>query len=471
MMDYFENKSPVETTGYLKTQHLNISHSLDAASYFHSFVKECYRLSLISPEQLESLQYQLLELLSTQLHRYTSGQSSSVQVETGQRIQQSVFYTLGYFLKNLSDVETELQAFKENSLSDLYHDGKKLIEVHWKDAKSLLQAVQENCLVTDVFAYNDTLIKGLPMFFNSYDIDYGAHESPGSIDYPLSNDTMNLTGIDYLFEYLKKLQLENEFCNYFSNEEAVQDILRGYDANYQDLLFNIYDLMLTNTIGNFLLDRKELSLHMTEYDRQYLLHSFESFSKEMTDELIDNATSSLCLKLSISNTPLGKYIKKSTINLKTRLKHALEIDGLKYLFLSAVEDTTSQLIQFEDKGKLDNDNFRILAEEIRECRLVSDKLVLIQREQLAMEDLVDLLEGDCFFGAEYLAVFQTMEDIRLALLLKQIPLVPVDSGFLLEENSPEWHNSFIAFLDQIPPKKKEALLTLEKRLQIYPIQD
>ena len=62
---------------------------LDAVSYFHFLVKEGHRLTLIQPDQLEKLQYQLLELLTNQFNRYTSGQSSSVTVETGQRIQQS----------------------------------------------------------------------------------------------------------------------------------------------------------------------------------------------------------------------------------------------------------------------------------------------------------------------------------------------------------------------------------------------
>ena len=83
-----------------------------------------------------------------------------------------------------------------------------------KDAKDLLQSVQNNCLVTDVLAYNDTLHGGLSLFFQSYDIDYGTHETQGSIDYPLSNDKMNLTGVDYMLSYLQKLQLENEISQF-----------------------------------------------------------------------------------------------------------------------------------------------------------------------------------------------------------------------------------------------------------------
>ena len=99
----------------------------------------------------------------------------------------------------------------------------------------------------------------------------------------------------------------------------------------------------------------------------------------------------------------------------------LKTDGLSHLFLSTAEDTENQLIRFEDKTQLSNSSFRILAEEIRECRSVSDKIVLLNRESLSMKDLVDLLEGDCFFQEEYFAVFQSMEEIRMALPYKTAP--------------------------------------------------
>ena len=97
----------------------------DSVSYLNLIVKESYRLSLIDSAQLEKIQYQIIDLLTKLLHRYTSGQSSSVPVETGRKIQQSLLYTIGYYLKSLSDAETRLTILQEKPLLDLYENGKK----------------------------------------------------------------------------------------------------------------------------------------------------------------------------------------------------------------------------------------------------------------------------------------------------------------------------------------------------------
>lgn len=449
----------------IEKQHLNITCDLDAISYFNTLIQEGYRLSFIDSNQMENLQYQILKLLTDQFNRYTSGQSSSVPVETGQRIQQSIFYTIGYYFKNLPCVESGLEMLKENSLSDLYVNGKKLIEEHRNDAEKLLHTIQNDCLRTDVYAYNSTIQEGLSMFFPAYDIDYGAHESPGSIDYPLSNDKMNLTGVDYLYVYLKKLQMENEFCKCFSNDE-IHSLLRGYDREYKELLFNIFDLVLNNIIGSLLLGRNDLELQITDFDRQYLQRELASMSKEDLEKSIDDAVSNLCKMLSVSNFKLKSYMKQSTVNLKSRLKYALENNSLENLFLTLKEETAEQVIQFEDKGKLDNKNFRNLAKEIRECRFVSDKITLLKKEPISITDLIDLLEGDCFFGNEFMDVFQSLEEVQLALLLKKIPLDPFDLSFQLDDNQKEWQSCFNTFLNQIEPSRKATILAMAEHIEI-----
>lgn len=60
---------------------------------------------------------------------------------------------------------------------------------------------------------------------------------------------------------------------------------------------------------------------------------------------------------------------------------------------SDIEDHTQPVFQFEDGEKLDDESFRTIADEIRECRYVSDKISIIQRDIHSITDLVDILEG------------------------------------------------------------------------------
>jgi hypothetical protein len=231
------------------------SDSMDAISYFHFLVREGSSRLLISSCQLEALQMEIVELLAEQFERWTGGQSSSVPVETGQRIQQSVFFTVGYFLKSKHDAEAALDEIKGTAVKDLFRKGKQLIQKDFLAADGLLQSIQKEPLPTDIIAYNDTVNEGLPLFFRSYDQDYAAHETPASIDYPLSSDNIDLCGIEYISAYLKKLKLENEFCSCFSHHE-IHCLLRGYDRQYKELLFNICDLVLANATASLLLGRE-----------------------------------------------------------------------------------------------------------------------------------------------------------------------------------------------------------------------
>ncbi len=462
---------------------------LDAVSYFNAFIQESFRLHLISTEELERFQIQIIGLLSVQFNRYTSGFSSSVSEETAKRIQQSVLYSLGYYFKSLPDVEKGLQELKENSLEELYHRGTKLVEKACVKAKELLKTVQENSLDTEILAYHETLSKGLMMFFKDYETDYGAHETPASIDYPLSCDKMILTGVDYILDYLDKIQIENNICSCYPPEE-ITSLLKGYDLEYKELLFNIFDLVLTNSVGSLLLERSPFNLNITEYDRQYLQFTLAPLTGEEISERVDQTLDRLCEELvlrkesSLSNQPalcdesslcngpaicdsrFIDYIRQFTVNFKTRLIHALAANSLERLFLSSDDTLDTQLICFRDKDSLDDSRFRDISVEIRECRLVSDKIGLLKKDAFSLKDFIDLLEGDCFFDKEFDAVFQTMDQIQLALLMKKLPIHPADSDAHAEDDLKDWHRYFISFLNKMEPEERNRIRLFAKQLSV-----
>jgi len=448
----------------IENQKLKMNDSLDAVSYFQELVKEGFRVSLLDPSQVEKIQYQIADLLVHQFNRYTGGMSSSVPIETGQRIQQSLFYTIGYFLKNLPDEESGLKTLSERALSELYQEGKKLIESDIETAKVLLFSVRGNRLVIDVLAYNDTLDEGLSLFFSSYDVDYGAHETPASIDYPLSCDKMLLTGIEYLSSYLRTLELENKFCSYFPAED-IDALLRGYDPHYRELLFNIYELVLNNAVGSLLLRQDEMKLEISEFDRQYLQKKLSILSPEELNRQVDQAVSRLSAILKITDNDTQKHISKAAVNLKSRLRSTLEANELHQLFLSLKEQPSNPALHFEDNEPLDHDSFRALADEIRECRLISDKIFVLKRQSLSITDWIDLLEGSCFFGKEFLPVFEALSPIQLALLISRIPKEPGETDFYIGEDSKEWHLHIKEFLDQMEPQAREALLHASEQLE------
>ena len=113
------------------------------------------------------------------------------------------------------------------------------------------------------------------------------------------------------------------------------------------------------------------------------------------------------------------------IEISARLKSALENNQLESMFVSLKEDYTKQDFQFEEGMKMDDELFRSITEEIKECRYVSDKIALIQRKIHSTIDFIDILEGYCIFDDEFSEIFKSLGDMELALLLGKVPTYTV----------------------------------------------
>ncbi|MBU3183058.1 DUF6179 domain-containing protein [Clostridium psychrophilum] len=82
----------------IEKQYLIKKEKLNQKCYLQSILEEAYRLKLLTDSELENIQMQSIQLLAKQTERYTSGDSSSVKVETAESILQSIFYGIGVYL-------------------------------------------------------------------------------------------------------------------------------------------------------------------------------------------------------------------------------------------------------------------------------------------------------------------------------------------------------------------------------------
>jgi len=452
----------------LEKQHIIKTENLNKTYYFQSILQEACRLKLLSDSEFEHIQLQSIQLLAKQTEYYTNGESSSVKVEIAQSILQSIFYCIGIYLKSFPDIDLSIDVLKQKPLSELFKDGKKLIVIQLESAKQLLASIQKDSIVTDNIAYNDTVPNGLTLFFSKYDIDFATHEIPASIDYPLSNDmnfSMPLVGIEYIYNYLQILTLENDFCKHFATED-INQLLRGYDDHYQDLLINIFELVLTNALGSVLRNKNALQLNIEPLDREYLFEKLANLSKDKLDTILQSASKQLCIELNISDESLKKHILTTVINLSKKLRNALEIDQLESIFINFKTLQTQPIFQFEDGKKLNDKLFRSVADEIRECRFASDKIAIIQREIHNINDLVDILEGYCIFGNEFTEIFQSFGDLELALLFKKLPSNMLDSDYHLTDNEKEWQAKLNSFFKEIDLNRNEEIRTLAEKIDL-----
>lgn len=447
----------------IEKQNLIKKEKLNQAQYFQSILQEACLLKLLTDAEFENIQLQTIQLLARQTERYTGGESSSVKVETAQDILQSVFFTIGICLKSFPDTDMSIKILKQKPLTELHKHGKKLIQEQLDMAKQLLNAVQKDMIATDNHAYNDTIENGISMFFSVYDADFAAHETPGSIDYPLGSDQMDLAGIEYIYSYLQKLFWENRFCKSFT-EYDIFCLLRGYDEHYQDLLVNISGLVLTNAVGSVLAGKNGHQLNIEPSDRLYLQEKLAGVPEDELETMLHGALTLLFREFNISDALLQEYMTAALKDLPARIGNALQNNCLNLVFISMQESRIQPVLQFEDGRKMDDELFRSIAEEIRQCRYVSDKTALIKREIHSITDLVDILEGSCIFANEFFAVFQSLGDTELALLLKRLPMHEADSDLHFTENEKEWHNELNCFLKEMDPTRREYIRESSKKI-------
>ena len=435
----------------IEKEHLIKKENLSQEYYFQSLLQEAYELNLIADSELENIQLQCIELTAKETERYTSGESSSIRIETAQSIMQSICYNIGIYLKSLMDADAGLELLRQQSLADIYKLGGKLIKSKFEASRELLCLVQSSCLVTDNIAYNDTVKIGIASFFSDYDPNYAAQETPASIDYPLSLDKMDLVGVEYIHCYLEKLYLENQFCLNFEMQD-IHNLLRGYDRSYKDLLINIFGLLANNLAGTALAG-SNINLNIVPSQTQYLQQKLQNLSLKELGALLLTAAENICIEFNVLDEKLQQHIKDTVLNLTSRLKNALENNQLNTIFIAPKEDL-KPVFKFEEGINLEDELFREITEEIRECRKVSDKIVIIKREVHSITDLVDMLEAYCIFDNEFYHIFNSMENSELALLLKLVPL----------DEEKEWQKYLISFLENVDSGKNEIITRLSEEI-------
>ncbi|WP_409069371.1 DUF6179 domain-containing protein [Clostridium sp. FAM 1755] len=439
----------------------SIENKFSEESFLKDILINCYENKLLNNNTLARIYYERMELLRIKLKYYTKDESSSVMTEVAESILQCIDYTIGIYLKNFDNIEVITEELKHTSLSDMLKMGQDLIKNKKLECEKLFKKVRSNKLKVDNYSYNDTVDDGFSLFFKEYDDFFAPHETPGcSIDYQLYIDTMNFIGIEYVYNYLYDLSLENEFCNKFDIDE-VNKLLKGYDKDCELLLINIFELVLINSLGLIICNKDLSSLNINNLDREIINIKLEELSiEELKEELIKDAK--ICLEaLELKNTKLMTYIKKGISNIALLINKRIKLNKLGKVFISFNEEESDEIIEYNDGKKMSNFKFKKLTEEIRECSLVGDKISLIKNNIKSLEDLVDMLNADCLFVDEYITFFKSLSKMEIVLLYKYIS----DLSFE-DEYEKDLYVEFNKYILSLKKEEQRVISELKKRINL-----
>lgn len=173
---------------------------------------------------------------------------------------------------------------------------------------------------------------------------------------------MKYIGVEYIYNYLHTLSLENEFCHNFEISK-INKLLKGYDKQCELLLINIFELVLINSLGRIICGKDLTILNISSFDRKYIKNQLRKLSlEELQGELLRYAK--ICWEtLNIKNADLLTYIKKSTLKISLLIKGSLKLNRLETVFISFKEEDDNEIIQYTDGKKMANYEFKKLSEE------------------------------------------------------------------------------------------------------------
>ncbi len=449
----------------IKKQTVIDADKLSGEFYFQSLLQEATIKGVLSPKEAERIQLECLKLLADSTERFTRGKSSSVRVEIAQGIMASNLFTIGIYLKSLPNLDTALFQVENEPLEKLYEQGLAVLKRKINVAHYFFNQVCKSKLKTANHAYNITIDQGFKPFFESYEINFHAHEIPSDIDYQLIHPVTDLAGVEFVIKYLESLYYENLFCSYF-DADIIHEVMSGYDKAYQNLLENICAQIFQNALGCQLLNVPWQLLNFSPADLNGLDKKLRSHNQLELQTQLKRATEELITDLELTNRSLKKYLLASLPKITTTVYQGLVTNSLNKVFVPRFNPKTRPLVCYNMGIKMDDKVYRELVTEFLSCRFWGDKLAIIKEQIKTLADMEDLLIAAELESAEAAMIFALLEDIELAVLTKRHPLHPTIDAIDFSAAEIRMQQNLDTYLRALPRERLARILGMTTTLEV-----
>jgi hypothetical protein len=453
------------TMNRIKKQTVIDIDKLSGEFYFQSLLQEAYVKGALSTKESERVQLECLKLLADCTERFTRGKSSSVRVEIAQGIMASNLFTIGIYLKSLPDVEAALFHIEKEPIEKLYEYGLQVLKRKINVAKYFFNRVCKTKLKTANQAYNITIDHGFKPFFESYEINFHAHEIPSDIDYQLIHPVTDLAGVEFVIKYLENLYYENLFCSYF-DADIIHEVMSGYDPSYKNLLDNIGAQVLQNALGCQLLGVPLAPLDFSPANLNALDKKLKSDHQAELQKQLKTAAQELIADLELTNPSLKKYLLASLLKITVTVYQGLATHSLNKVFVPRYNPSIKPIVHYNMGIKMPDKAYRALVTEFLSCRFFEDKLAIIKEQIKTLADMEDLLIAGELESTEAAMVFDLLEDIELAVLTKRHPLHPAIDAIDYSASEVRMQQNLDAYLRALPRERLAKILGMTTTIEV-----
>ena len=412
----------------------------------------------ISEEEYENFTVSIFDILQKEVERYTTGKSSSIQVHIGEKILLSIYYILGLSFKSIDFSYDAVNYLQNNPMIKIYEEGKNILDNLLIESKNLLTLVKNSKLKISNYSYNDTIDDGIDTFFNRYNDEFFAYETPAMIDYQLATSSIDTDGVEYIHEYLDNLLFENIFCNYY-NIDSVNNILDSIEDS-DHLLINVFQIVLNNAIACKLLNKPNRSIELSSKDIDILTNLFCEQEEMDISKIIYNKSIEIIEEHNIQNEKWMKYI---FLSLKKEMSHIVnnilngELD--KTFIITKEKDSNSS--SFIPSDRMSDAKLRDLLREITACNNVKDKINILKYDVDSIYDIIDILESDAIDANEYYMIFSSFTKEILALIYSY----GIDNIDIEEVDTFNWRKFYMSYIESIEEEDMKEIIELSKMLR------
>ncbi|MGM9977843.1 MAG: DUF6179 domain-containing protein [Clostridium sp.] len=384
----------------------------------------------------------IISLLGERVEKFTMGDSTSVTKETAERILGSILYCIKSDSNNtIKNSSLDKCLIKEENLDirTAFYNGLLIKKEKIKKAKILCEDIKKEFCFIDNCYYKDIIWKGMDAFFKNYDVEFNPQYNVLTLDYPLYIEIENLSGIDLIYEYLKRFYIEERFLKKFEIY-VIEEVLRGYNDNFNNLVINICKIILRNAIICKILNKNIYELDVKEIDFDRIKKYIENNTQEEMVKLIDEKLKLLLKELSLEEEVFYTYFKLDIKEFVKELYLYKEQNLLNIVISLRKEYTFKEKEHFQDGDLIDDNILRKIINEIKECHFLYDKIEIIKRNIKSLRDLKELL-NECFYENEFKYVFDMLSNEEINVMLKDIKEKKAFQEYLCE-----WEEALIKYV-------------------------
>ena len=271
----------------------------------------------LRPAEAAALQEKLWQLLARRAALYTGGASASVPVETAQELLAGLCFLLDLGPHTPPD---RLRRLLKTDLERRLAFGIQVTEGKLDLARRRWAAACGAAPRVPCRALRDTLA-ALGAFPQRYDLRFFAHQIPCMIDYQLACPVpQTLLGVDYLNEYLRRLQLEQELLGRFA-PKALRRLLHKLTPDPEEELMALYEPAASCALGLVLAGRAPEGLADDPPPRAALDRLLAPLPDAALRALLAQAAQRLARQFTLSGEA-AHYLASFALSLAPRLRAA-----------------------------------------------------------------------------------------------------------------------------------------------------